>query len=120
MAPPEPPPPGAWWGAMFVRAGRMGSIRSELKSRKPGAAAGTAGASGTLGADGKRKIQVSGFLEEDQEQLYEQVCGWAVGQLRRLVPGAAGGVVVWSARRARCWACEGVFLSGSRCGRCGR
>ncbi|GLC53435.1 hypothetical protein PLESTB_000744800 [Pleodorina starrii] len=46
-----------WWAGMFVRAGRMGSIRQELR----------AGSS-----QGKAKINVSGFKEQDQENLYEQ------------------------------------------------
>ncbi len=51
-----------WWAGMFVRAGRMGSIKQELKG----------------GHSGKPKINVSGFKEQDQENLYEQVRGWWV------------------------------------------
>ena len=43
---------------MFVRAGRMGSIRQELKGKVEG---------------GRAKIQITGFREQDQENLYEQV-----------------------------------------------
>ncbi|KXZ53675.1 hypothetical protein GPECTOR_6g592 [Gonium pectorale] len=46
-----------WWAGMFVRAGRMGSIRQELKGGHH---------------TGKAKINVSGFREQDQENLYEQ------------------------------------------------
>lgn len=72
----EPPPPGAWWAGMFVRAGRMGSIKSELKSKK--AQVEGAGKEGEVGANGKKKILVTGFREEDQEELYEQVQHGAV------------------------------------------
>eukprot|EP00198_Chlamydomonas_reinhardtii_P003111 XP_001692447.1 predicted protein [Chlamydomonas reinhardtii] len=61
---PEPQPeeqwePGKkpWWAGMFVRAGRMGSIRQELKGKVEG---------------GRAKIQITGFREQDQENLYEQ------------------------------------------------
>ncbi|KAG2442104.1 hypothetical protein HYH02_009593 [Chlamydomonas schloesseri] len=62
---PEPQPqpeeqwePGKkpWWAGMFVRAGRMGSIRQELKGK----------------VEGRTKIQITGFREQDQENLYEQ------------------------------------------------
>lgn len=54
-----------WWAGMFVRAGRMGSIKQELKG----------------GHSGKPKINVSGFREQDQENLYEQVRRWCTWDL---------------------------------------
>ncbi|GIL91590.1 hypothetical protein Vretimale_9640 [Volvox reticuliferus] len=47
-----------WWASMFVRAGRMGTIRQELRAGKE--------------HHGKAKINVTGFQEQDQENLYEQ------------------------------------------------
>ncbi len=47
-----------WWAGLFVRAGRMGSIRQELRAGEH---------------HGKKKINVTGFKEQDQENLYEQV-----------------------------------------------
>lgn len=58
-----------WWSGMFVRAGRMGSTRHELHSKKVTAAA--AAAAGGSGA----AIKITGFSEQDQENLYTQVCG---------------------------------------------
>ncbi|GIL53485.1 hypothetical protein Vafri_9078 [Volvox africanus] len=47
-----------WWASMFVQAGRMGTIRQELRAGKE--------------HHGKAKINVTGFQEQDQENLYEQ------------------------------------------------
>ncbi|GLI67156.1 hypothetical protein VaNZ11_011369 [Volvox africanus] len=47
-----------WWASMFVRAGRMGTIRQELRAGKEHLS--------------KAKINVTGFQEQDQENLYEQ------------------------------------------------
>lgn len=60
------PQPKAWWSHMFVRAGRMGSIKSELKSKHVHSHHGQAE---------RKKINVAGFSENDQESLYQQV-GW--------------------------------------------
>jgi Pin2-interacting protein X1 len=51
-----------WWRSLFVRAGRTGG-------GAPAAAAATAGG-------GKQRINISGFQEEDQTNLYMQVCAW--------------------------------------------
>ncbi|KAG2496381.1 hypothetical protein HYH03_005609 [Edaphochlamys debaryana] len=60
-APEEEWEPGKkpWWAGMFIRAGRMGSIKQELKSR-------------SMHDGSKAKITITGFKEEDQENLYEQ------------------------------------------------
>ncbi|EFJ47248.1 hypothetical protein VOLCADRAFT_105212 [Volvox carteri f. nagariensis] len=47
-----------WWAGMFVRAGRMGSIKQELRAGRD--------------ANGKARINITGFKEQDQENLYEQ------------------------------------------------
>lgn len=56
-----------WWVGLFIRAGRMGSIKSELKSKK------TSKEAHGKGEEDDKKIRISGFREQDQEQLYEQV-----------------------------------------------
>lgn len=69
-----------WWSGMFVRAGRMGSTRHELHSKKVTAASAAAGDSGTA-------IKITGFSEQDQENLYTQVRG-----VRRCGGGRTGDV----------------------------
>jgi Pin2-interacting protein X1 len=51
-----------WWRSLFVRAGRTGG-------GAPAAAAAAAGC-------GKQRINISGFQEEDQTNLYMQVRAW--------------------------------------------
>lgn len=73
-----PPGPPLWWASLFVRAGRMGSTNRELRGRaeKAAAAAGKGQQAAVAAASTKPgAINVTGFKEQDQENLYEQVRG---------------------------------------------
>ena len=59
-----PLPARSWWSGLFVKAGRMGSTKHELRSRKvQGEAAAAAAAAG----------KPAGFSEQDQEDLAMKV-----------------------------------------------
>ncbi|KAL0019423.1 hypothetical protein WJX79_001432 [Trebouxia sp. C0005] len=51
----EPQDGSLWWHGMFIRAGRMGNMASDVRS---------------AGQEQGKKVQVNGFSEQDQENLY--------------------------------------------------
>ena len=66
---------GLWWSKLFVRAGRMGSMRQELKLGSKAGAGGTGSGAAAAAAAGCKEIRIDGFREQDQEALDEQVRG---------------------------------------------
>ncbi|DBA89430.1 TPA: hypothetical protein ACH3X1_004065 [Trebouxia sp. C0004] len=52
---PEPQDGSLWWHGMFIRAGRMGNMASDVRPD---------------GQEQGKKVQINGFSEQDQENLY--------------------------------------------------